>query len=112
MGLRTLLALGLPQLRDLGTSDKSWHKKGILTTSASGSLPAGSGGSESSESPFPVLNFDYQEKIFVCISSLGIVTLVKIRYGYSCFLLIPFLPRGHSFSLCLPFVPFVIRSIG
>lgn len=55
------------------------------------------------ESPFPVLNLDYQEKILVCISPLGIVTLVKICYGYSCFLLIPFLLRGHSFSLCLHF---------
>lgn len=112
MGPCTLLALGLPQLKDLGTSDKSWQKVGILTSSASGSLPTGSGGSESSQSPFPFLNLGCQEKIFVSISSLGIATLVKSCYEYSCFLSIPFLWRGHCFSLCLPFVPFIIRSIG
>lgn len=55
------------------------------------------------ESPFPVLHLDYQEKILVCISPLSIVTLVKICYVYSCFLLIPFLLKGHSFSLGLHF---------
>ena len=35
------------------------------------------------------------------ISSLGVETLVKIGYEYSCFLLIPFLPEMVNVLLCL-----------
>ena len=97
----TLLRPRLLQLRALGPLRSMGRKQEFWPGPSSGSLPAGSSGNKSGTSPFLFLNLNLQEKIFEWIDSLVLVTLVKICYEYSCFVLIPFLPEMVSVLLCL-----------